>query len=126
MVNEKSPKQDITDIDIPSDSSILGMSANFVKSFDDPNPESLELGFIQGASAMRTHFEREIARLAEEVDKTDTAPSLSPIQKLLMDKDFATVFALNTIKGFVAINNINNKAKVEFHEKLKRIFSKKR
>lgn len=125
MTSKKS-MVDLSDIHIPSDKSINEMSANFAKSIDDPNPESLELGFIQGASAMRTHFEREIARLAEEVDKTDTAPSLSPIQKLLMDKDFATVFALNTIKGFVAINNINNKAKVEFHEKLKRIFSKKR
>ena len=71
MTNKKLSKQDITDIDIPSDSSILGMSANFVKSFDDPNPESLELGFIQGVSAMRNHFERELAKIQGTDVKTN-------------------------------------------------------
>jgi hypothetical protein len=117
---------DISDIHIPSDKSINEMSAKFAKSIYDPNPLSLDIGFTQGAIAMRTHFERELARLWVEVDKPETPSSLSPIQKLLMDRDFATVFALNHLKYMQSVGYLKQSANVGFFEKLKRIFSKKR
>jgi hypothetical protein len=87
---------------------------------------SLNLGFTQGAIAMRTHFERELTRLGVEVDKTDTAASLSPIQKILMDKDFATIFALNHLKYMQSVGYLKKSADLDFFERLKRIFSKKK
>lgn len=125
MTNNKSIV-DISDIHIPSDKSINEMSANFAKSIYDPNPLSLDIGFTQGAIAMRTHFERELARLSETVDKTDTPSSLSPIQKLLMDRDFATVFALNHLKYLQSATYLKQSADTDFFERIKRIFSKKR
>lgn len=119
---------DISDIHIPSNKSIDEMSSKFEKSIYSYGmiKLTLNLGFTQGAIAMRTHFERELARLAEEVDKTDTAPSLSPIQKLLMDKDFATIFALNHLKYMQSATYLKQSANVDFFERLKRIFSKKK